>query len=126
MLMTRRGSNPPEAARSYGFRSAPGFERRALLLLRVARLAVVLPMRQAGRSKYVVTGRILLRFCDCASRSRWPQSAVPAGRNDLGGAVARSSAERGRPPAWIVSAAWPPFAPLTVGYLIRPPCRLLC
>jgi hypothetical protein len=106
--------------------SASGFVRRALLLLLVARLAVVPPTRQAGRSNDVATGRVLLRYCACASPFRWPRSAVPAGGDDPGGAVARSSAERGRRPARMASAAWPPFAPSTVSFLIRPPSRLLC
>src|SRR6516165_1045692 len=98
---------------------ASGLVRRALLLLLVARLAAVPPTRQAGRSHCVVTGRILLRDCDCASRGRWPRSAG----NDPGGAGARSSAQRGRPPAWFVSAAWPPSAPPPVAFLIRLPAR---
>ena len=104
--------------------SASGLVRRALLLLLDARLAAVPPTRQAGRSHCAVTGRILLRYCDC--RSRCPRSAVPAAGNDPGGAVARSSAQRGHPPAWFVSAAWPPSVPPPVAFLIRPPTRLLC
>jgi hypothetical protein len=111
------------SARFVELMSASAFVKRALLLLLVARLAVAPPMRQAGRSDDVVTGRILHRYCVCARQIRWPQSAVPAGRNDPSVAVAGSRTERGRPPAWMVSAAWP--AP-SLSFLIRPPSRLLC
>jgi hypothetical protein len=105
---------------------AAGLLVRVLVLVLAARLSVVPPTRQVSRSDSVATGRVLHRYCVCARRIRWPQSAVPAGGNGPGVVVASSSAQRGRPLARMASAAWSPALLPTADFLIRPPSRLLC
>src|SRR5690242_4968540 len=119
--MTCGGSNPTESACPSGSVRMSRFVSRALLLLLVARMAIVPPMRPTGRPDHPPQGRVLLRYCAGPAPLRWSHSVAAAGGNDPGAAAGRFAAERGPSPAGTIPTVWPLVAPSTPRFLLRPP-----